>query len=289
MRAPLFHQCRVQPSNRFARHIYVCETGAAEASPRGARKLARSLAMAAAKSDAMPTSASSLLDRAVDELASDPPCILSALKNLASLMAARLAADAEVAEGGTGHAIACARAVVRALNSLELPEAPQWGIAHPQADSESAAARVECLARYRAARALAQRVDAQPATAVGTKNPTRCSLLGRRWLLATRALDDAALVAPSTVAGDVFDGFVAAFRASVEVGPAPEGVEDLEESDATLVWTHDLQVELARRRERRVSEAEARRARADKAASDPLAARLREASAGEAPAGPRAV
>ena len=121
-----------------------------------------------------------------------------------------------------------------------------------------------------------------------------CGLLNPNELPPNVGPENLALVNPSSatnggLAGDVFDGFVAAFRASVEVGPAPEGVEDLEESDATLVWTHDLQAELARRRERRVSEAEARRARADKAASDPLAARLREASAGEAPAGPRAV
>lgn len=205
-------------------------------------------------------------DAHVDALSSDLPRVKDAVKNLAAVVLAELAAAGDAAsQSEPTHSarydampttqqgvMAAARLLVKRVNDAELPPAPQWGVEHPQAESESATERMESIGVYRAACAMRAHVVAS-----GAVGASVCSMFGRRFLQATRVLEG--------LADSTDDVGAAAFARAFTA--ASDGTDA---ELAKLVWTTDTTAALAAQR----------RARAAQQPSD-AEALLRRAAAGQ--------
>lgn len=208
--------------------------------------------------------------RLMDEV----PRIEAALKNYLSLKIAeglapevkRVVAD-EDAQMTAAERQGCARVLLKTLNSLDLPPAPEWGMRHPQGENESGCDYMTRIGAYKVVQALWKRCcDAgqKPAKMLG-RTPLRLVYPE----IVARIMQDAAASAASAKATEkhlreFLDGFCATVAEDSDVF-----------SEAHVVWAEDLKVAISQREEARQLAAAERVQRA--ATVDDFAGELRTA------------
>lgn len=223
-------------------------------------------------------------------LMEEMPRIEAALKNYLSMkMAEGLTTGSEADKGTSGaKSVAasatalqgCARVVLKSLNALDLPPAPQWGLRHSQGEEESAVAYMTRLGQYKVVQALWSRcraADQKPAKLLG-----RSSLQFAFPEVSTQILADLAACASSARATEEqLREFITGF-ASTLIDDSSAMATDDGPSDTELVWATNMAAALAARQEARKSQAAERVQRATTA--DEFSMQLRAALGGEAQA-----
>eukprot|EP00927_Polykrikos_kofoidii_P026736 TRINITY_DN23763_c0_g1_i1.p1 TRINITY_DN23763_c0_g1~~TRINITY_DN23763_c0_g1_i1.p1 ORF type:complete len:260 (+),score=46.35 TRINITY_DN23763_c0_g1_i1:76-855(+) len=189
------------------------------------------------------------------------PRIESALKNFLSLRLAEARtadkpADANAAPSSSAVQ-GCARVVLKALNALVLPPAPQWSSQYPQGAQESGCDFMERIAHYKVVQALwerCQRAGQKPAKLLG-RSALRVVYREVTTQLSSGLASSAAAAGSST---EHLLEFIEQFGATIDAAAA----ENAAEGDASLVWTSNMNATLAARQSARKEEAAKRVERA---------------------------
>ena len=238
----------------------------------------------------------SLLEDRVDILANDQPKLDAALKNLLSFALAEAKAS-----GGTPQQLqetarsaqAAARSISIAINGLQMPAAPQWGLKNPQGENESAVDRMESLARYKAAHAMHDKLRQAGPECKTTK------YFGRIFVEDTRVWPEVKAEAENQIpewisnpgsARDLYLSFLKDFEAGLSGARKPSGSEPaaraVDESDrseealAEILWSNDMAATLKARMERRMARVGDRNKREESNQNDAYAQAVRQATTG---------
>jgi len=184
--------------------------------------------------------------RLMDEV----PRIEAGLKTFLSLAMAKGLVDSAAGGAADGSLRAsastlqgCARALLKALNTLDLPPSPQWALTHPQGDQESGMDFMTRLSSYKVVQILWARVRAsgnKPASFLG-----RSSL---RWAfpeVEEKLLGDPASPAAAGANIEEFRAFILGFGATL--------AQDAADSD--LVWAANTTTAVAARQAARQADA----------------------------------
>ena len=186
-----------------------------------------------------------------DALMKEEPKISEAAKNAFTVMLAEAFADATALH-------ACSKVVLQGISAHEMLEVPQWGLAHPQGEQQSGAARIEQLGEYKV------HYTGWKMAKAGGARPTR--MLGRSWLRTVWAdIEASVLTRKAEMDGQhgegLFEEYVARFRSELE-------------DDSSMFWVADFdRVLRAKAAERHARAAD--RLKAQEEAEQALAAELR--------------
>ena len=228
-------------------------------------------------------------------LANDQPKLDAALKNLLSFALAEAKAS-----GGTPQQLqetarsaqAAARSISIAINGLQMPAAPQWGLKNPQGENESAVDRMESLARYKAAHAMHDKLKQAGPECKTTK------YFGRLFLEDTRVWPEVKAeaenqtpewISNSGSAKDSYSSFLKDFEAGLSGARETSGAEPViahavdendrsEEALAEILWSNDMAATLKARMERRMARVEDRNKREESNQNDAYAQAVRQAT-----------
>jgi len=208
--------------------------------------------------------AEELLSQHAQLLIDEQPKIGAAVKNLMAMLLARHTTDPAAHllfnDGATFTpvaALACGRALLKAVDACALPSPADQAAAQPQGDGQSADARLTELIRYKCLHHLHTR-----ALASGGRT---CSLFGRRFFAWSgcwpRVQAACRRDRPAAVPDDVLAYFLGEFERSLlllPADPAPGGTAEDgtglgsdPSSDAALVWAVDFNGVLKQRQEAR--------------------------------------
>lgn len=102
-----------------------------------------------------------------EALMTEEPKISEAAKNIFTVLLAEGFADATALH-------ACSKVVLQAITAHEMLQVPQWGLAHPQGEQQTATARIEQLGEYKVRYTVWSMAKSSGA------RPTK--MLGRSWL-----------------------------------------------------------------------------------------------------------
>mmetsp|Transcript_31963 Transcript_31963/g.56451 ORF Transcript_31963/g.56451 Transcript_31963/m.56451 type:complete len:261 (+) Transcript_31963:73-855(+) len=221
-------------------------------------------------------------------LMEEMPRIEAALKSYLSMrMAEGLTTGSEADKGTSGAKSAaasaaalqgCARVVLKTLNALDLPPAPQWGLRHPQGEEESAVEYMTRLGKYKVVQALWSRcraADQKPAKLLGRSSMQIAFPEVSAQILA----DLPGCAASARATEEQLREFITGFAATLVDDSSAMATDD-GPSDAELVWSTNMAASLAARQEARKSQAAERVQRATTA--DDFSSQLRAALGGEA-------
>ena len=208
--------------------------------------------------------AEELLSQHAQTLIDEQPKISAAVKNLMAMLLARHTTDPAAHllfnDGATFTpvaALACGRALLKAVDACALPSPADQAAAQPQGGGQSADARLTELIRYKCLHHLHTR-----ALASGGRT---CSLFGRRFFAWSgcwpRVQAACRRDRPAAVPDDVLAYFLGEFERSLLLLPADlapaAAAEDATgmgmdpSSDAALVWAVDFNGVLKQRQEAR--------------------------------------
>lgn len=119
-------------------------------------------------------------------LLSEEPKIESAIKNLVSVLLANNltnGSDIQRQDAMTPSLlIGCAKKVVQYINSIQLVDVIDWGVAHPQKEAETASDRIDSITNYKVARLMWNKAR--------TKSTKICKVFGLNMLLWTQMAED---------------------------------------------------------------------------------------------------
>ena len=183
----------------------------------------------------------------------EEPKISEAAKNLFTVLLAEGFADATALH-------ACSKVVLQAITAHEMLPVPQWGLAHPQGEQQSAAARIDQLGEYKVRYTVWRMAKTSGA------RPTK--MLGRSWLRSVWAeIEPTVLTSERKSSMDtqhgegLFEEYVGRFRSELE-------------EDSSIFWVSDFdQVLRAKAAERQARAAD--RLKAQEEAEKALAAELK--------------
>jgi hypothetical protein len=216
-------------------------------------------------------------------LMQEMPRIEGALKNYLSLKLAEglaLPDEAGAEASGTPSATSsaalqgCARVLLKTLNALELPPAPEWSQRYPQGEEERGMDFVARIGDYKVVQALWSKC-----LAAGQKPAKMLGKSSLRFVLPeviSQVLADASSSAAAAKATEEeLRSFLTGFDSALSADAADPS------SDAAIVWCEDLRTALAARQAARKAEAEERLARQKTA--DGYADELRATLTGQVP------
>lgn len=198
-------------------------------------------------------------------LMEETPRIEAALKNFLSLkLAEGLTPDTAVettapnternAATSAASLQGCARVLLKTLNSLELPKAPEWGARHPQGEDEPSLEYLTRLSTYKVVQFLWAKclsANQKPAKCLG-KESLKYALAEAMSQIRT---DIGVSAASAKATEDELQLFLDGFELALK-----HDASDVA-SDAALVWSSDLRIALAARQHARKLEADERVAR----------------------------
>lgn len=201
-------------------------------------------------------------------LMEEMPRIEAALKNYLSLkMAEGLVLDeqSDDAKGQVAASISpaalqgCARVLLKTLNSIQLPTAPEWSQRHPQGKEEPAMDFLSRVGSYKVVRVLWEKCKDPQAGKPGVKPAKMLGKSALKFVLpevTSKLLADAQASAADAKAGELeFRSFISGFEATLNADAADPV------SEAALVWCVDMKAALAARQQARQADAEERVAR----------------------------
>ena len=152
-------------------------------------------------------------------LMQEEPKISEAAKNLFTVRLAEGFADATALH-------ACSKVVLQAITAHEMLPVPQWGLAHPQREQQSAAARIDQLGEYKVRYTVWRMAKTSGA------RPTK--MLGRSWLRSVWAdIEPTVLTSERNASMDsqhgegLFEEYVGRFRSELE-------------EDSSMFWVSDF-------------------------------------------------
>jgi len=220
-------------------------------------------------------------------LMEEVPRIEAALKNFLSLkMAEGLAPPEPGAEAPASAASSpasnsslqgCARVLLKGLNALELPPAPEWGKRHPQGKEELGLDFISRLGSYKVVQALWTKC-----LSAGQKPAKMLGKSSLRYALPEVSSQLLADLATSAASAKATEEELRTFLVGFEAALAGDVADPM--SEAAVTWCSDLRATLAERQKARQALAEERVAR--QKSSETFSSELQAALSGqEAPLG----
>jgi len=205
------------------------------------------------------------LEAWLDELTHDLPTISDAFKTLLAHELAQAHIEQRMAFGSAdvAGALAAVRAVLSAINALKLPSPVEYGMQFPQADAQSGFDRMDQIAKYRVAYALAKSLQGS-----ATKPVLPSKALGRKYLTIVWPMVKSSIASEADPAVKLV---VAAVEASLSDGGSTQSPPA-----SQLVWSADVDATLAQRHAQRKVDAATRQAEAEAEARAVVQAALQQ-------------